>query len=133
MTTTDSADISDDVVACIGELSVGAIGRGAVRIVADERASLGSAQYDQMQNTPKRATIASGPASLLDNIPTGPALPELFTVSEAAALLRISASGVRRLQQQRHLSFIKVGGSVRFAKSDLSAYLTRQRVGPVDQ
>jgi hypothetical protein len=38
MTTTISADISDDVVGCIGELSVGVIGHGVVRIVADRGA-----------------------------------------------------------------------------------------------
>lgn len=86
-----------------------------------------------MQNTSKHARMASGPAPLFDNNSTGPAVPCLLTVQEAASLLRISVSSVRRLQQNRQLPFIKVGGSVRFTASDLSAYVAQQRVGPVDQ
>lgn len=53
---------------------------------------------------------------------------ELMDVEEAAAFLKVSASTVRHLQQQREVSYIKVGGSVRFAKSDLLGYLTRKRI-----
>ncbi|OGG51356.1 hypothetical protein A2704_03790 [Candidatus Kaiserbacteria bacterium RIFCSPHIGHO2_01_FULL_54_36b] len=53
---------------------------------------------------------------------------ELLTVVEVAALLRISIPSVRRLQQGRHLPFIKVGGSVRFDKSDIVEYLKKERV-----
>jgi len=53
---------------------------------------------------------------------------ELLTVAEAAAMLRISMAGMRRLQQRRLIPFIKVGGSVRFAKCDLVAYLRKRRV-----
>ena len=48
---------------------------------------------------------------------------ELLTVAEVAEQLKISVSGVRRLQQARQLPFIKVGGSIRFFKSDIFAYL----------
>ena len=73
------------------------------------------------------------PVLHFDNLSSGsgPAV-ELLTVAETAAFLRISKSGVRRLQQARQLPFIKIGGSVRFAKRDLLAYLARQRVGPID-
>jgi len=54
----------------------------------------------------------------------------LFTIAQAAEFLTISVSGVRRLQQARRIPFIKVGGSLRFAKDDLASYLARQRVGP---
>ena len=57
----------------------------------------------------------------------------LLTVAGAAEFLSISASGVRRLQQARHLPFIRIGGSVRFVKRDLLAYLARQRVEALDQ
>lgn len=57
----------------------------------------------------------------------GPA-PELLTVAEAAKMLRVSISGVRRLQRQRSLPFIKVGGSVRIARGDLTAYVEKRRV-----
>jgi len=43
-------------------------------------------------------------------------------------LLKVSPTSVRRLQQGRHLPFIKVGGSVRFAKDDIVAYLKKGRV-----
>jgi excisionase family DNA binding protein len=53
---------------------------------------------------------------------------ELLTIEEVAKLLKISMSSVRRLQQQRRIPFIKVGGSVRFAKDDLVSYVERERV-----
>jgi len=56
---------------------------------------------------------------------------ELLTIAELAELLKISVTGVRRLQQARQLPFIKVGGSVRFFKRDVIAYLKRQRVETV--
>jgi excisionase family DNA binding protein len=58
---------------------------------------------------------------------------ELLTIPEVAKLLKISASGVRRLQQARQLPFIKVGGSVRFSKRDIASYLEARRVGSIDQ
>ncbi len=73
-------------------------------------------------------------APLFDNQSNGSApTMELLTLRETAGFLRISASGVRRLQQGRHLPFFKVGGSIRFAKSDLLSYLARQRVGPIGE
>ena len=45
-----------------------------------------------------------------------------------AELLKISVSGVRKLQQKRLIPFIKVGGCVRFVKSDIMSYLRKQRV-----
>lgn len=53
---------------------------------------------------------------------------DLLRLKEVAALLKVSESSVRRLQQGRHLPFIKVGGSIRFAKSDILAYLAKMRV-----
>ena len=53
---------------------------------------------------------------------------ELLTIPEVAELFRVSVSEIRRLQYARKLPFIKVGGSVRFAKSDLMAYLAKRRV-----
>lgn len=53
---------------------------------------------------------------------------ELLTIKEAAALLKISVSSVRRLQQERYIPFIKVGGSVRFYRNDIMDYLQKRRV-----
>jgi excisionase family DNA binding protein len=59
--------------------------------------------------------------------------PELLTIPDVAALLKISPSGVRRLQQASQLPFIKVGGSIRFSRQDIASYLQKHRVGSIDQ
>jgi excisionase family DNA binding protein len=64
-----------------------------------------------------------------DKRPTGSI--ELLTIAEAAKLLGVSASGMRRLQQERRVPFFKVGRCVRFAKSDLAAYLGKRRIEAV--
>jgi len=53
---------------------------------------------------------------------------EILTIDEVVKLFKISESGVRRLQQQRCIPFLKIGGSVRFTKSDLVSYLQSARV-----
>jgi excisionase family DNA binding protein len=58
---------------------------------------------------------------------------ELLNIKEAAAFLKISVPTMRRLQQQREVSFIKVGGAVRFAKTDLIGYLIRKRVAAIHE
>ena len=57
---------------------------------------------------------------------------ELFTIAEVADQLKISISGVRRLQHARKLPFVKVGGSVRFFKSDVVAFLRKRRLEAID-
>ena len=69
------------------------------------------------------------PGKFFDRYPTGSI--ELLTVAEAARLLGVSASGMRRLQQERRIPFFKVGRCVRFAKGDLAAYLAQRRIEPV--
>ncbi len=89
--------------------------------------------------TGKRASGTLGPcvgsadtALLIDKQPNEPDLAiELLTIPEAAEFLRISASGMRRLQYGRQVPFFKVGGTIRFAKNDLTSYLARQRVGSI--
>jgi excisionase family DNA binding protein len=66
------------------------------------------------------------PGKFFDNRPSGSI--ELLTIAEAAELLGVSASGMRRLQQDRRIPFFKVGRCVRFARSDVAAYLTERRV-----
>jgi excisionase family DNA binding protein len=58
---------------------------------------------------------------------------ELLTVAEVATILKISKVGVRRLQYGRHVPFLKIRGSVRFNKSDITAYLAKQRIEVADQ
>jgi len=83
-------------------------------------------------NPQKYANIGSEPVLPFDNSSSGSPPLELLTVAETASFLRVSITGIRRLQQARHLPFFKVGGSLRFAKSDLLAYLQKRRVEPID-
>lgn len=69
------------------------------------------------------------PGRFFDIHPTGSI--ELLTIAEAAKLLGVSASGMRRLQQERRVPFFKVGRCVRVAKSDLVTYLAERRVESV--
>lgn len=70
----------------------------------------------------------------LTSMPTGfNPVVDLLTVPEVAKLLKISTSGVRHLQQQRVIPFIKVGGSVRFDRRDIASYLERNRVNAIGQ
>jgi excisionase family DNA binding protein len=72
------------------------------------------------------------PGLSFDNMPSGAAF-ELLTPQEVADLLKISLTGVRRLQGSRLIPFIKIGGSIRFSKSDILSYLMNQRVMPPGQ
>jgi len=51
-----------------------------------------------------------------------------MTIKDVAEALKVSPASVRRLQQGRRIAFIKVGGSVRFAKSDVLNFLKKERV-----
>ena len=54
-----------------------------------------------------------------------------FTVAETAAYLNTSVRFVRRLVAERRVAFHHVGRHVRFALSDLDAYLAAGRVEPI--
>ncbi len=55
----------------------------------------------------------------------------LLTIPEVARLLKVSQTSIRRLQLQREIPFIKVGGSVRFSREDVFSYLRRRRVDAI--
>jgi excisionase family DNA binding protein len=55
---------------------------------------------------------------------------ELLTIDEVAARLRTSRRFVRRLVAERRIAFTKVGKFVRFAASDVDAFLAAGRVEP---
>lgn len=81
----------------------------------------------------KRVNIGE-PVLFFDNKSNGShSTVELLTIPETAGFLKISATSVRRLQQKRLIPFIKVGGSVRFAKSDIISYLEKRRVESIDK
>lgn len=66
-------------------------------------------------------------------MPTDATTVELLKVAEAAEMLRISVPTLRRIQQARKIRFIKVGGCVRFSKTDIIAYLNQRGVDPIGQ
>jgi excisionase family DNA binding protein len=57
----------------------------------------------------------------------------LLTIADVAEILKISVPTVRRLQQQRKIPFVKVGGSIRFARSDVASYLAARRVRAIGE
>ncbi len=63
----------------------------------------------------------------------GPNAQNLITPKELAKLLNISKPSVYRLIDSRALTFHQVGGSIRFLASDISDYLSRVRVEPIDK
>lgn len=56
---------------------------------------------------------------------------ELVTIAKAAKLLAVSASTMRRLQQERRIPFFKIGRCVRFARHDLAKYLAKGKIESV--
>ncbi|HJT42105.1 MAG TPA: helix-turn-helix domain-containing protein [Rhizomicrobium sp.] len=52
----------------------------------------------------------------------------MLTIAEAAGFLKISMTGMRRLQQRRCIPFFKVGGSIRFSRDDIMSYLKSRRI-----
>ena len=58
-------------------------------------------------------------------------LPNMFTPDDLARYFRISKTGVYRLVEKRQIPFYRVGGSLRFAKSDVLAYLGGNRIESV--
>ena len=58
-------------------------------------------------------------------------MEQYLTVPETAAYLNTSVRFVRRLVAERRIAFHKVGSHVRFALSDLDAWLQEARVEPI--
>lgn len=86
-----------------------------------------------LSNMPKLGKNRGSPDCSLTNTSanSSPTI-ELLTIADVAELLKISKAGVRRLQHGRHIPFHKVGGSVRFTKSDIMSYLRKNRVESID-
>ncbi|HUO50177.1 MAG TPA: helix-turn-helix domain-containing protein [Candidatus Paceibacterota bacterium] len=78
----------------------------------------------------KRGKIQRYSVQLVDNpsINSGP----LLTVAEAADILRVSSSTIWRLKQSRKIRFYKIGGCIRFLKSDLLSYLEAHAVDVIE-
>jgi excisionase family DNA binding protein len=65
------------------------------------------------------------------SIDSGPTT-ELLPVAEVAGLLNSTVASVRHLQHQRKIPFVRVGGSIRFFRSDIASYLEKRRVLSID-
>jgi len=91
-------------------------------------------QESTWQKNKRKVNVDTGPScTFFENKSTDPnSAIELLTISEVAGVLKISKTGVWRLKDAGHLPFHKVGGSVRFSKSDLVSYLEKSRVEAVD-
>lgn len=68
----------------------------------------------------------------IGDMSTARRLQELVTPDEVAAFFRISKTSVYRLVERRALPFHRVSGLLRFARSDLEAYVRAGRVEPMD-
>lgn len=55
----------------------------------------------------------------------------LLTIPEVAELLNTSETTVRRWIAQREIPFLKLGGSIRFDRKDITAYLDNARIEPI--
>lgn len=67
--------------------------------------------------------------ALLTTKGAGP-LPELLTLSEVCAFLKVKPSYVYSLTSTDRIPFRKFGGTLRFVKAELLAWLDRGRGGP---
>jgi excisionase family DNA binding protein len=99
-----------------------------------KEAELREATLNPLLNRGKSRKVETDPVPFLDNTSADsePTI-ELLTVAEVAQVLKISISGVRRLQERRLIPFFKIGGGIRFATSDILSYLQKQRVEAIDQ
>lgn len=57
-------------------------------------------------------------------------LPELLTLSEVCAFLKVKPSYIYSLTSTDRIPFLKFGGTLRFVKAELLVWLDRGRGGP---
>jgi len=55
----------------------------------------------------------------------------LITPRELSRLFKVSIASIYRLVDKRSLPFYKVGGNLRFSKTDIEEYLNNVRIEPV--
>ncbi len=58
---------------------------------------------------------------------------ELMTVKEVAAFLKITPNSVYRMVERRLVRFFKIRSGIRFAKSDIEAYLNQCCVEAINE
>jgi len=67
----------------------------------------------------KLVAVSSEPKSSSQAQESKPAGPQLLTRSEAARLLKVSVSAIRKWQREGRLAVVKLGSSVRIPMADL--------------
>jgi excisionase family DNA binding protein len=77
----------------------------------------------------KRDKMGRPSGRFFDNGPPGST--DMFSSAEAAELLGVSISTMRRLQRGRRVPFFKIGRCVRYRRSDLVAYMSKYRIEAV--
>jgi len=55
----------------------------------------------------------------------------LITPDELSDFLKISKSSIYRLIEGRKIAFCKIGGSLRFRKSDINEYVEQSLIEPI--
>jgi len=55
---------------------------------------------------------------------------ELYTIEEAALLLKIKVSRLRKAVFRQEVKFVKLGALVRFKRSHLQEWIDRRTFGP---
>lgn len=55
---------------------------------------------------------------------------ELFTIEEAARLLKVKKSRLRKAVFRREVKFVKLGALVRFKRTHLIEWIVRRTIGP---
>ena len=55
---------------------------------------------------------------------------ELYTIEEAAALLKVKVSRLRKAVFRQEVKFVKLGALIRFKQSHLQEWIDRRTFGP---
>jgi excisionase family DNA binding protein len=58
-------------------------------------------------------------------------LPQLLTIQQLADRLNVNTRHIRRLVAERRVPFLKVGHFVRFDPTEITDWLSRNRVAPL--
>jgi excisionase family DNA binding protein len=65
-------------------------------------------------------------ALLVKTMPSSPADNAIMTIGEVADYLKVTERTIYRLAGAKKIPSFKVGGSWRFSKSDIDAWITKQ-------
>lgn len=75
-------------------------------------------------------TLPEMPAAVASSAPAGKPAEALLTVQEAAALLAVSDKTLYRMARQGQVPHARLGGSLRFRREELEAWIRQQSIRP---